>query len=516
MDTRIVHNIFNEIKELVDASENKKENKLRYKIGEKLSHAYIKIKESSKQFPEDLNRQLKEFNKNHGIQTEKKYDKMTFWDKVKFSLSASLESKFKDQGYGVTNLGYMQQFYRKYRNTPDNLELAMQLDWSHNVELLKDKLIEDERRFYLKRATQEKWTLKKLVENIKTELYEEYLRVIEGSQYKFSIESMTINNYKSLENISLKKPSPFLVFAGSNATGKSSIFEALEFLMHSAMTMGDLSFNIFGGKERVINYDAQAGRVNNNHLSVELELGFEYENTTQQAGFAVHYDISGGHFKKNFSEISDLDSAIANSFSRIYINNPKRADGKLKSFNKLWLDASNLNTILKKVLAENNKKNDVLQWVKALVPEIESITVETDISGRDELKIFEKAFPDKPFTGGLISEGTFNIIAIITLLFQSDKPQFICIEEPETGLNPAMLRELIPFFREMVEKYHHHIWITTHSTSLVAELLEEELVIVNKKNGKTQLYPCKPGDFEEMRPDEAWMNNMLKGGGLPW
>ncbi len=68
----------------------------------------------------------------------------------------------------------------------------------------------------------------------------------------------------------------------------------------------------------------------------------------------------------------------------------------------------------------------------------------------------------------------------------------------------------------MAKKYHHHIWITTHSTSLVSELKEDELVIVSKKEGETKIYKCDEGDFEKMRPDEAWMSNMLKGGGLPW
>ena len=72
------------------------------------------------------------------------------------------------------------------------------------------------------------------------------------------------------------------------------------------------------------------------------------------------------------------------------------------------------------------------------------------------------------------------------------------------------------FFREMTKKYHHHIWLTTHSVSLVSELVEEELIIINKKDGVTHANPCEPGDFEEMNPGEAWMSNMLKGGGLPW
>ena len=75
---------------------------------------------------------------------------------------------------------------------------------------------------------------------------------------------------------------------------------------------------------------------------------------------------------------------------------------------------------------------------------------------------------------------------------------------------------MVSFFREMTKKYHHHIWLTTHSVSLVSELVEEELIIINKKDGVTHANPCEPGDFEEMNPGEAWMSNMLKGGGLPW
>ena len=90
------------------------------------------------------------------------------------------------------------------------------------------------------------------------------------------------------------------------------------------------------------------------------------------------------------------------------------------------------------------------------------------------------------------------------------------MSKTEIGLNPAILKELVSFFREMTIKKRHHIWITTHSTTFVAELKETELIIVNKKIGETFLYPCKLGDFEGMKPDDAWMSNMLKGGGLPW
>lgn len=52
--------------------------------------------------------------------------------------------------------------------------------------------------------------------------------------------------------------------------------------------------------------------------------------------------------------------------------------------------------------------------------------------------IYEKG-TNKSFNKNLISDGTFNILAILTAVYQKDEPQFLCIEEPENGLNPKVI-----------------------------------------------------------------------------
>jgi len=364
----------------------------------------------------------------------------------------------------------------------------------------------------LNRALSENWSVKELERQIKNESFDNFLNEIEQSNYQFNIQELKIKNYKSLVNIDILEPSKLLVFAGANASGKSNIFEAVEFLMHAAMTTGTIVFDIFGGSENVVNFKAQEQK---NEL-FEIELSLSFGDNKHNIGFGLKYDIQDKQLIREFTGIKKLDEAIINSFSRIFIDNYKRAENKLKIYNKLWIDAANLSSILKTILEDEKKKSEIIEWIQILIPEIESVSVEKDLGGKEELIIIEKSFPDKPFAGNLISEGTHNIIALLALFYQTNQSQFVCIEEPETGLNPAILSELIPFFHEMTEKYHHHIWITTHSASLVAELSEKELIIVNKKNGETQTNQCKEGDFEKMRPDEAWMSNMLKGGGLPW
>ncbi len=446
------------------------------------------------------------------IKNRKTIQKQTSWNKILASISDSLNKKYGGDGYGITNLNYMQQFYRKYRNSPEMLDKALKLDWSHNIALLKDKLNDDERNYYLNRAISERWSVKEIERQIKDDSFDNFLNEIEQNKYQFNINALRIKNYKSLENIEISEPFKMLVFAGANASGKSNIFEAIEFLMHTAMTTGTIAFDIFGGVENIVNYKALKQKDQFLEIVLDLSFGSDKHNIS----FGLKYDIQSKQLTREFTGIKKLDEKIVNSFSRIFIDNYKRAENKLKIYNKLWIDAANLSSILKEILEDKKKKAEIIEWIQILIPEIESISIEKDFSGKEELLVIEKSYPDKPFAGNLISEGTHNIIALLTLFYQADQPQFVCIEEPETGLNPAILSELIPFLREMTKKHHHHIWITTHSASLVAELSENELIIVNKKNGATQANQCKEGDFEKMRPDEAWMSNMLKGGGLPW
>jgi len=518
---KLLEELFSNVENLIEKSNDSKNNMLRYQIGEAITTFYISCKEDIKTKEKSFDEEIIEFYDSihlskKGLDTEK-YKKSSSWDKIKTALSEALTNKDGGDGYSTTNLAYMQQFYKKYRNSPDSLERALQLDWTHNISLLKDKLNDDERRYYLKKAIAEKWTVKELEKQIGDEAYDVFLRTIEDSAYKFKIDKVKINNYKSLVNFDIYNPSPFLVFAGANATGKSSIFEAIEFLMHSAMTTGNIALDIFGGADKIVNFGAQSNAGSNKSiLSVDLNLSFGDSEKTQSISFGVNYNYATAKLTKEFTGVPSLDNRIVESFSHIFIDNYKRAENKIKQYNKLWMDASNTSKILKTILSNHTKKSEILEWLQILIPELETISIEKDLSGKEELQVFEKAFPNKPFTGNLISEGTFNIIALLTLLYQSDEPQFICLEEPETGLNPAILKELVPFFREMTQKYNHHIWVTTHSVSLVSELIEEELVIINKKDGITLIHPCQPGDFEEMKPDEAWMSNMLKGGGLPW
>ncbi|MCF8308626.1 MAG: AAA family ATPase [Bacteroidales bacterium] len=513
MDDLNIQKLIQNIKDHIN-DQSLGENQKRYEIGRLILSFYLNNKKEIKAFNQTNLRNLLFKHYSNYFSVNDLQQQKSNWNLIINVLSGYLNKRYKTTGYGVTNLNAMQQFYKKYRNNPALYSNAMKLEWSHNVELLKNRLDENERAFYLQKAITEDWTIKQLNNHIANDTYEEFNRLLDDSNFRFDINKVYIHNYKSLVDVNIQSPSGLTVLAGANASGKSNVFEAIDFLIHSYFTYGDVAFEIFGGKESLINFSSQNS--NDSSMEISMNLLFGSEKEQHQVRVDILYEYEKNKLTKNFTGIPRLDDFILNSFSRYFIDNQKRAENKIKFHDKLWLDASNLNLILKEIFSNPTKRNEIIEWLQILVPGVENIEIERDITGKEELRIFEEDYPDKPFTGNLISEGTYNIIALLTIFFQSDKPQFICIEEPEIGLNPAILSEMVPFFREMHERYGHHIWVTTHSASLVSELEEDELIIVNKEKGQTKLNRCKKGDFEELRPDEAWLSKMLKGGGLPW
>ena len=413
-----------------------------------------------------------------------------------------IASLIKERGYSRVSLRDMLFLYKGYRNKKDLLEQTKNIAFSIHLSILRETTNDEEHEFYLKYREVSKLSDNDLKKKIKEGYYFEYINKIKSPEYKFEIENVSIKNYKALVDVEIKSPNKFLVFVGANASGKTSVFEALDFFNHSYKIEGSNVFSVFGGLENILNYNEQEKENNNLEIKISLKKDFSY---------SIKYD------GKKISKSLLFNDNFKKNFSRIFIDNTKRAKNRLNTSSRLNLDAENLPKMLKDIFSDNDIKDEFLEQVKILIPVLKDIEIETNtFSGKDELLIYEKA-TKKPFKGSLISEGTYYILSLLALIYQTEEQQFICIEEPEIGLNPYAVKMLIKFFREVAKQEKHHIWITTHSPLLVSLLNENELITVNKDNktGHTNLKQYKKGDFNGKKADRAWLTNELKGG-LPW
>ena len=329
-----------------------------------------------------------------------------------------------------------------------------------------------------------------------------------------AIEKIHIKNFKSLVDVTIEKPNPFTVFVGANASGKSNIFEALELYTYMIKYGFDEAIRLFLGKESIINF-------NNVNSEFKIQVDFSrYSNFVKADSKLLYPEFIGVNPKKIIQpNIDPTEIPFFDGFSKIFINIkdvrfPERGDYKLST------DAENLEKVLKRVLQYSEIREEFIELLNFLIPDLKNLEIRSDeLSGSDNLLIYEK-YTNKPFPRHLISDGTFNIISLLTSVFQSYEQgefrrQFLCIEEPENGIHPEAIEELVSFFREQCEEKGHYIWLTTHSQSLVSELKPEEIIVVDKIKGETKIKQFQGEEFYSLKMDDAWLSNVL-GGGLVW
>jgi len=319
------------------------------------------------------------------------------------------------------------------------------------------------------------------------------------------INKIQINNYKSLVDLLIINPKPFTVFFGTNAAGKSNLFEALE-LSSFVVRKPSEALKFFGGFNELFTFQ----KVDTN----EKEINIRIETPTNFLSFNVSENTN-----KFLPELSDPNGEIKNQlgerFSRIFLGNKKITKEIFKDDKKLTSDGSNKAKVLSRLLKDSNVKEEIIEWLQFIIPEFKDLEVKQhELTGEDYIVIYEE-YSSTRFSGNLISDGTENSISLITAIYQSDEPQFLLIEEPENGLNPKVIKEFVHVCRELVKEKGHTIWLATHSQTLVSELTPEEAIMVYKEHGFTQIKQFFDINLHGLRMDDAWLSNVL-GGGIPW
>jgi len=76
------------------------------------------------------------------------------------------------RGFSASNLWRMKQFFETYRNLPKLAALLRELSWSHNLAIMSRCKRDEEREFYLRLATKERWALRELQRQLAGALFE--------------------------------------------------------------------------------------------------------------------------------------------------------------------------------------------------------------------------------------------------------------------------------------------------------------------------------------------------------
>lgn len=123
------------------------------------------------------------------------------------------------------------------------------------------------------------------------------------------------------------------------------------------------------------------------------------------------------------------------------------------------------------------------KWVKEVIPGISHL--ETDYTETKQMGLFlqEKGFGHDWYADDL-SDGTLMSIALFLALLDS-RHTLVVIEEPENCLHPWILRRFLDSCKEVSQR--KQILITTQSPLVVATAQPENLYLVERKRGITQI-----------------------------
>jgi len=178
--------------------------------------------------------------------------------------------------------------------------------------------------------------------------------------------------------------------------------------------------------------------------------------------------------------------------------------------------ASNLTTVLSRIEKDPIITEDITEFMQMIVPGLEKIIIEKERLNNKTVVTFKEEGTRKKFPAGLVSDGTIYALAMLVIIY-SNKNGIIMIEEPERGLNPKAISQLINVFRERSDSFN--IFVNTHSKSVVRVSRPEELFIVDKDYGKTTVKNVKnifpKYDYKTIEMDKMWLSNLFDGG-IPW
>ena len=344
------------------------------------------------------------------------------------------------------------------------------------------------------------------------------------------ITELRLRNWKSFSDATLFID-PITVIIGTNASGKSNIFDALKLLsaLASPVDIVDIVKNVRGGAEGIIRRGEQLcnltitmeGDKSKEQLIFDVALALDEQrnvyikdeslilNTTKKnlvlferkeldkmnkSLVSVALYTEGKPRYQNFSaktsvlsqieyvncvrRIKDSVLAVVDNLKKIRMSNP--IPERMRDFAPLSKTIAEDASDLAGYLANLDEKSQastyeaILKYLKPLPDrDIKSIRA-------DKIPMTDKAmlFCTEEWTANHtqeqsalgMSDGTLRFAGIIAMLVTAEDKALILLEELDKGVHPSRAKDLVKMLKEIVKQKQLDIICTTHNATFVDEL----------------------------------------------
>lgn len=214
------------------------------------------------------------------------------------------------------------------------------------------------------------------------------------------------------------------------------------------------------------------------------------------------------HLRKLLSEIQSI------ARYDLLINELRQEQPISNSF-KVSQTGDNIPSVVKKFIKEEKDAwGRIVRTMSNISPFFSSVTSKSLRAGKEYL-VFKEIFEGRPIESWEASDGTLRALAILLSLESHREGSTVLIEEPEHGLHPWAVKDLLLHIKEVIKLKNLQVIITTHSQQVLESINKEELLIAERNEEGTTF-----STVEDVMPNaeismgevgELWTRGLLKG-----
>ncbi len=199
--------------------------------------------------------------------------------------------------------------------------------------------------------------------------------------------------------------------------------------------------------------------------------------------------------------------------------NELRIEQKIGSPSQLSASGDNVPSVLRHLKSPDFQDNweRITDTFGSIAPHIETMKSSQVRAGKEYVE-FVESIVGRGIESWESSDGSLRALAILIALETHPPHTTMIIEEPEQNLHPWAVHSLMDHIREVIEKRHLQVVITTHSQQVLERVKPDEVLVASR----TTVGGTKFKNLQDLFPDsdimmgevgQLWVKGLL--GGVP-
>jgi predicted ATPase len=369
-----------------------------------------------------------------------------------------------------------------------------------------------------------------------------------------ALDSIDVEGYKSIRSAKIALGA-INVLIGANGAGKSNLLGLFGLLADLADRRLQFHVGVQGGADAILHF----GRKKTSRLRISLRSGlhgyeavlvpaagdtlvFEHEMPTSWEPPPFHvpdhvrgqpmgeYMGAAGHKETGLREgerlfgvgssivqpvIAGMTSWRQFHFHDTGKSSPVKRKHKLDDNRVLRAEGDNLAPFLFALQTRApGSYRRIVEAVRAVAPFFDDFILTPDVVNPEVIQLaWRHRTEDSLFTADALSDGTLRFICLATLLLQPELPSLIVIDEPELGLHPFAISQLVALVRSAVSK--SQVLLATQSVTLLDQFEAGEVIVAERSDGESTFRRLDEGALAEWKHEyslgELWLKNVLGG-----